>query len=108
MRIVLTREQFYTAAIAAVAIAGATCAVAQTYPSKPIRIIAAQTAGGATDLFARMLGHKLTEAWKQMVVVENRPGAAGAIGAEMTAKSPADGYTLLDRKSTRLNSSHGL
>jgi tripartite-type tricarboxylate transporter receptor subunit TctC len=70
-------------------------AAAQTYPSKPIRIIAAQSPGGATDIFARLIGQKMSESWKTPVVIENRGGAAGAIGAEMTAKAPPDGYTLL-------------
>ena len=70
-------------------------ACAQSYPSKAIRIIAAQSAGGGTDLFARMLGQKMSENWKQPVVVENRPGAGGTIGNEITAKSAPDGYTLL-------------
>ncbi len=70
-------------------------AAAQTYPAKPIRIIAAQSPGGATDIFARLIGQKMSDAWKTPVVIENRGGAAGAIGAEMTAKSAPDGYTLL-------------
>jgi tripartite-type tricarboxylate transporter receptor subunit TctC len=82
------------AATAAV-IAGALPALAQSYPVKPIRLIAAQSAGGGTDLFARMLGQKMSEAWKQPVVVENRPGAGGTIGNEITAKAAPDGYTLL-------------
>jgi tripartite-type tricarboxylate transporter receptor subunit TctC len=81
--------------IAAAAVAGQPAAIAQTYPVKPIRIIAGQTAGAATDLFARMLGQKMAEAWKQPVVVENRPGAGGTIANEITAKSVPDGYTLL-------------
>ena len=70
-------------------------AVAQTYPGKPIHFIVGQTVGGASDLFARMIGQKLYEAWKQPVVVDSRPGAAGSIGAELTARSAPDGYTLL-------------
>ena len=81
--------------MATVVIAGASPALAQSYPVKPIRIIAAQSAGGGTDLFARMLGQKMTEAWKQTVVVENRPGAGGTIGNDVTAKAAPDGYTLL-------------
>ncbi len=73
----------------------AQCAVGQSYPAKPVRIIAAQSAGGVTDALARTFAQKFSEAWKQPVVVENRAGAAGAIGTEIAAKAPADGYTLL-------------
>lgn len=66
-----------------------TCAVAQSYPSKPIRIIAAQTAGGVTDALARTFAQKFLETWKQPVVVENRAGAGGAIGTEVAAKAAA-------------------
>ena len=77
-------------------IAGAAQAQAQgQYPAKPIRIIVAYTPAGTTDILARAIGQKLTEAWKQPVIVDNRPGANGNIGTEAAAKSPADGYTLL-------------
>jgi tripartite-type tricarboxylate transporter receptor subunit TctC len=68
---------------------------AQSWPAKPIRIIAAQSAGGVTDMLARTLAQKFNEAWKLPVIVENRPGAGGAIGTEVAAKSAPDGYTLL-------------
>ncbi len=71
-------------------------AYAQTYPTKPITIIVPFPAGGGTsDLLARVLAQKLSEAWGQPVIVENKPGASGNIGAAMVAKSPPDGYTLL-------------
>lgn len=70
-------------------------ALAQTYPSKPIRMIVPFPAGGATDILARALSQKLGEKIGQTVVVENRPGAGGTIGADAASKSPADGYTLL-------------
>jgi tripartite-type tricarboxylate transporter receptor subunit TctC len=76
-------------------ILSASWVAAQNYPVKPVHIIVAQSAGGASDLFARMIGQKLFEAWKQPVVVDNRPGAGGSIGTELTAKSAPDGYTLL-------------
>jgi tripartite-type tricarboxylate transporter receptor subunit TctC len=68
---------------------------AQSYPTKPIRIIVGQTAGGVSDLIARLVAQRLTEAFKQSAVVENRAGAAGGIGTEMAVKAAPDGYTLL-------------
>lgn len=70
-------------------------AQAQTYPVKPIRMLFGYTAGGAGDVGARLLAQKLSESLGQNVVVENRPGAGGAIADEAVAKAPADGYTLL-------------
>ena len=68
---------------------------AQAYPSKPIRWIVTYPPGGPTDLIARAVGAKLSAAWGQQVVIDNRAGAGGAIGTELAAKSVADGYTLL-------------
>lgn len=65
------------------------------WPTRPLRIIAAQSPGGVTDMLARTLAQKFNEAWKQPAVVENRAGAAGAIGTEVAVKAPPDGYTLL-------------
>jgi tripartite-type tricarboxylate transporter receptor subunit TctC len=70
-------------------------ASAQQYPSKPVRFVVPQAPGGATDVFARLIGQKLSDRWGQPVVVENRAGAAGVVGTDVVAKSPADGYTLL-------------
>ena len=65
------------------------------YPSKPIRIVSPYPAGGTTDIMARLVGPKLTEAWGQPVIVDNRPGGNTVIGTEAMVKSPPDGYTLL-------------
>jgi tripartite-type tricarboxylate transporter receptor subunit TctC len=70
-------------------------AQAQDYPSKPIRLITPAAQGGTTDLLARLVGAKLSEIFKQQVVVDNRASASGVIAGEMTAKAPPDGYTLL-------------
>jgi tripartite-type tricarboxylate transporter receptor subunit TctC len=69
--------------------------LAEDFPTKLVRIIVPQTAGGATDTFARSIGQKLSERWKQPVVIENRAGAGGVIGTEAVAKAAPDGYTLL-------------
>jgi tripartite-type tricarboxylate transporter receptor subunit TctC len=70
-------------------------AAAQSYPAKPVRLIVADAAGGAPDQLARVLAKTLSENLGQQVVVDNRPGAAGALGADIAARSPGDGYTLL-------------
>ena len=70
-------------------------AIAQSYPAKTIRIVVPNAPGGTSDILARSIGQKLNEAWGQSVIVENRAGANGNIGANLVAKSPADGYTLL-------------
>ena len=67
----------------------------QAYPTKPIRVVVPFPPGGTSDIIGRMLGQKLSEAWKQPVIMDNRAGVAGSIGAGIAAKSPPDGYTLL-------------
>lgn len=79
----------------ALAIAAAPAADAQSYPTKPIRLVVPTGAGGINDIVSRLIGQKLTESWGQQVVVDNRPGAGGIIGSEIVAKAPPDGYTLL-------------
>src|SRR3990172_5355971 len=69
--------------------------LAQNFPTKPIRFIVPFPAGGGADLWARVIGQKLTDAWGQNVIVDNRSGASGIIGTELASKAVPDGYTLL-------------
>ena len=70
-------------------------APAQEYPTRAIRYVVPFAPGGTTDILGRIVGQKLHDAWGQTVVIDNRPGAGGALGAEITAKSAADGYTIM-------------
>src|ERR1700754_3320151 len=70
-------------------------ALAQTYPAKPITIVIGYTPGAVSDLAARTIADGLHQAWGQPVIVDNRPGSGGNIGAAFVARAPADGYTLL-------------
>jgi tripartite-type tricarboxylate transporter receptor subunit TctC len=81
--------------VAALFALAATLAQAQSYPAKPIRMVVPYTAGGPADLLARALGQKLTDAWGEQVLVENKPGANEIIAAQDVAKSPPDGYNWL-------------
>ena len=83
------------AILAIAALLAATPAAAQNYPVRPVRIMVGASPGGGTDIIARMLAEKFGEAFKQSFVVENRPGASNTIAADLTAKAPPDGYTLL-------------
>lgn len=69
--------------------------IAQNYPTKPIRFVVPYAPGGNTDILSRLIGQKLSEAWGQQVIIDNRAGAAGTVGAELVARAPADGYTLI-------------
>ena len=79
----------------AIAALGPALALAQAYPSKPVRVVVPFAPGGGSDITARQVSAKLTEMHKQQFVVDNRGGAAGIIGMEMVAKSPPDGYTIM-------------
>jgi tripartite-type tricarboxylate transporter receptor subunit TctC len=82
--------------LAVLAALAASCVNAQApYPTKPVRIVVPSSAGGGTDIIARVLSPKLTQALGQQVVIDNRPGAGTMIGGELVAKAPPDGYTLL-------------
>jgi tripartite-type tricarboxylate transporter receptor subunit TctC len=74
---------------------GARAARADDWPDKPVRIVVPFAAGGTTDVVARIIGQQLGEMWHQTVVIDNRPGAGGVVGAVLTAKSPPDGYTIV-------------
>lgn len=78
----------------------ASLAHAQDYPSKAVRIVVPFPAGGTTDILSRAIGQRLTEQWKQPIVIDNRPGAGANLGAEIAAKAPADGYTLFMASTT--------
>jgi len=85
-------------AVAAMVAAVATAADAQAqggYPAKPIRMLTPFSAGGGSDILARLIGPQITEAWGQQIIVENRPGAAGNLGAGIVVKAEPDGYTLI-------------
>lgn len=82
-------------ALAGAALAGAGIAFAQTYPSRPIKMIVPFAAGGPTDVIARIVAQRLSEAWGQQIYAENVPGGGGNAGAAMAARAPADGYTIL-------------
>jgi len=90
------RGMFRGASAAALAMLGSSTVFAQAYPSRPIRVIVPASAGaGVLDIMARLVGQRLSVALGQQVVIENRAGAGGNLGAEVAAKAPPDGYTLL-------------
>ena len=86
---------FIRSIIAVAALSTASAALAQNYPTRPIRIIVVSTPGGSVDTMARAVGPKLAARWGQQVLVDNRPGAGGTIAAELVAKALPDGYTLI-------------
>ena len=89
------REVKVKSVFAVLALCGCSSAFAQSYPTKPIRMIVAYPPGGGTDIVGRMMAQKLSENLAQTVVIDNRGGAAGSIGSEIVAKSAPDGYTIL-------------
>ena len=89
------RRQWLALSLAASLVTMTGNAAAQAWPSKPVRVVVAFTAGGTTDILARGVGQQLADKLKQSFVIENKPGAGGNTGSEMAARSPADGYTLL-------------
>ncbi len=88
------------ALVAGVLIIGSAAAQAQNYPTRPVRIVVGSTAGGGTDIIARLIGEKLADAFKQPFIVENRPGASTTIAGAVAAKATPDGHTLLIGTST--------
>jgi tripartite-type tricarboxylate transporter receptor subunit TctC len=92
----LPRIQFLQLAAGAAALPAVPCvAWAQSYPSRPVRIVVGFAPGGANDTLARLIGQWLSERLGQPLVIDNRPGGGGNIGTEAVARAPADGYTLL-------------
>jgi tripartite-type tricarboxylate transporter receptor subunit TctC len=88
-------KRLFTASLSAALLALALPVAAQNYPAKPIKIVVPFPAGGTSDVLGRLIGQKMTESWGQPVVVENKPGSSGNLGADAVAKSAADGYTLV-------------
>ncbi|HEY4406500.1 MAG TPA: tripartite tricarboxylate transporter substrate binding protein [Xanthobacteraceae bacterium] len=92
----VSRRRFLHLAASAAALPGtARLALAQSYPTRPVRLISSFAAGGPNDLLARLIGQWLSERLGQPFIIDNRPGAGGTIGTEVAAKAPPDGYTLL-------------
>src|SRR5215470_14696431 len=89
------RSTIHRAVAAGVMLVAAGAALGQQYPAKVVRVVVPFAPGGGSDITARQVSAKLTEAFGQQFVVDNRGGAAGIIGMEMTAKAPPDGYTIM-------------
>ncbi len=101
MKSVQSRCNLVAVALSAAAFGfAASHAAAQAYPAKPVQIVLPYSAGGSTDVIARAVAKRLGDAWGKNVIVDNRPGASGMIGAEIVAKADPDGYTLLSTTSS--------
>ncbi len=87
-------KRVYSLLLSAILLAGTTWVAAQEYPSKPVRLIVPFAPGGGNDIVARAIAQQLSASLGRQFVVDNRAGAGGVVGAELAAKSPADGYTL--------------
>jgi len=96
------RVSWFGVVLATVAVVGSAGVTAQSYPTKPVRFIVPYPPGGGTDIFARIVGAKLAESLGQPVVIEQRPGAAGVLGADVASKAAPDGYTLLIGQASNL------
>lgn len=90
-----SRSVRFLKSVTIAALAAAALPAWAQYPSKPIHVVVTYLAGGSADTLARIVAPKLAEAWGQPVIVENRAGAAGNLGADLVAKAPPDGYTLM-------------
>lgn len=88
-------HRLITACLLCVALAAGAAAMAQSYPTKSIRVVVPFAPGGTTDITGRLAAQKITEAWGQNMIIDNRPGASGMIGADIVARAPPDGYTVL-------------
>lgn len=91
---------------AIVSILAPVTAAAQAYPVKPVRVVIPWPPGGSNDVVGRLIMQKLSQAWGQQFVIDNRPGAAGSIGSDVVAKAPPDGYTLMIHSTTHLGNAH--
>jgi len=92
---ILFARQLFSLCVALAFVVAASQAIAQTWPTKPIKWIVPFAPGGTTDILARTIGDKLAVALGQPVIIENKPGAGGGLGADFVAKAAPDGYTIL-------------